>query len=738
MGLMMVTNVAKAETKSIVSTDSKSSVVATGGKSSAVSRDSKKCVVSPDGRLCVDIENVDGKVTYCVKYDGKTMLEPSAMGLKTDMGDFTQGLSLVDYKEKKIDTVYKMRGTKASSNHYVANVAELTMSAKSSDRKMTIEIHVSNNDIAYRYHLEGAKTTWKDEPRRATIFGEASSFNFPSKTTTFICPQIDGKHKGWMSTKPSYEEEYKADAPMNVKSQYGKGYTFPCLFHVADDGWVLVSETGVGSNYCGSHLSDFMAMTDSNESGTVAGEDGDEARNKAGKDGNEAKSKAGKDGNDARDKAGNAKTNAGNEAGGVAGGYKIAYPDKTEFQGLGSDVPAISLPGATPWRTITVGSTLKPIVETTISYDVVEEMYAPHEDYKPGKYTWSWLIWQDNSIVYEDQVHFIDVASEMGFEYCLVDGWWDTQIGYKKIEELSKYAQSKGVKLMMWYNSNGYANDAPQGPRNCMLTSVQREKEMAWLEKIGVKGIKVDFFAGDKQQTMQLYEDILSDANRHGIQVIFHGCTLPRGWERMYPNFVASEAVLASENVYFDERHAKAEGFELTMHPFCRNTVASMDWGGSIMNRYLSKDNKSRHRRYTSDTFEMASAIVNQTSIQCICMQKSNLEELQPFEIDFLKSVPVTWDETQYIDGYPTKYTVIARKNGEKWYVAGLNGESTAKTLTLNLPMFAGKEVTYYTDEAPKKGADTFLNPCKKTLKVDKKGVAKVTMQGMGGIIITE
>lgn len=164
---------------------------------------------------------------------------------------------------------------------------------------------------------------------------------------------------------------------------------------------------------------------------------------------------------------------------------------------------------------------------------------------------------------------------------------------------------------MLWYNSNGTANEAPQTPRNCMNTVIARKKEMKWMKSIGVKGIKVDFFGGDKQHVMQLYEDILSDANDYGIQVIFHGCTLPRGWERMFPNYVSSEAVLASENTFFQEHHAKQEGFELTMHPFCRNTVAAMDWGGTIMNRYMSRDNKSRHRRYTSDVFEMAAAIVN-------------------------------------------------------------------------------------------------------------------------------
>ena len=133
----------------------------------------------------------------------------------------------------------------------------------------------------------------------------------------------------------------------------------------------------------------------------------------------------------------------------------------------------------------------------------------------------------------------------------------------------------------------------------------------------------------------------------------------------------------------------------------------------------------------------MASAIVNQSSIQCICLQKSNLEELQPFQLDFFKAVPTTWDETVFIDGYPSKYAVMARRNGDKWFVAGLNGENTTKTLTLNLPMFAGQEVTCYYDQEPdKKNPDAFLTPRMKTVKVDKKGNLKVTLQKMGGVVI--
>ncbi|MBO5742161.1 MAG: glycoside hydrolase family 97 catalytic domain-containing protein, partial [Bacteroidaceae bacterium] len=237
-------------------------------------------------------------------------------------------------------------------------------------------------------------------------------------------------------------------------------------------------------------------------------------------------------------------------------------------------------------------------------------------------------------------------------------------------------------------------------------------------------------FAGDKQHTMKLYEDILTEANDFGLQVIFHGCTRPRGWARMYPNFVSSEAVLASENVFISEYAANNESKDLTIHPFCRNAVASMEWGGTIMNKYLSKDNKSRHPRHTTDIFEMAAAITIQTSIQCIAIQPNNLTELPEFELDFLKKVPTTWDETQYIDGYPGKYVVLARRHGTDWYVAGLNAEKEEKKLSLNLPQFAGRTVNYYVDDA-KKG------PQLQQLKVEEDGTAKVTIQPNGGIILT-
>ena len=636
-------------------------------------------IASPDGKVNVTVSDQGGIPTYMITYDGRVMLKPSRLGLKASIGDFTAGITIKGQKQSRIDQKYEMTRIKTSQVHYVATEAVIAMQ-NAQGWPLTVTFRVSNHDVAFRYTLHRGPN---DTPRCALVYSEASAFNFPQHTTTFICPQSKPMD-GWERTKPSYEEEYKADAAMDLPSQYGQGYTFPCLFHVGNDGWVLVSETGTGSNYVGCHLSDYQKDL----------------------------------------------------------GYTIAFPNQDEMNGMGSPYAGIPLPGSTPWRTITMGTTLKPIVETTIPYDLVEPLYQPTHKYKPGRYTWSWLIWQDESCNYDDQVQFVDLAATMGYEYCLVDALWDQRIGREGIEKLSRYACSKGVRLMLWYNSNGMWNDAPQSPVGCMNTSWAREREMKWMEENGIAGIKVDFFGGDKQEMMKLYEDILVDANRHGLQVIFHGCTLPRGWERMYPNYVASEAMLASENVYFTEHHARQEGFELCTYPFTRNAVGSADWGGVLMNTHMSRDNKSRHPRYTSNVFEMASALIMQSSINAVVLCPNNLSELQPFELDFLRELPTTWDETRFLDGYPTQYVALARRHGSKWYVGALNGTQEPISMTLDLSMFANQTMTCLTDQPLKKSkkaqdnAQQLPTPVQKQLKVPQDGKVQITIQPMGGIII--
>lgn len=624
-------------------------------------------VKGPDGKLQLTVFGQDGgSACYSVIYNGKTMLEKSPLGMNTNIGDFSKEMKLLGHSTKQIDTVYNQTRIKTSRIHYQAN--ELTCNFENAQgQKIGMVFRVSDHDVAFRYTLPR-----QNGKGSVTVTTEKTGFRFPQQTTTFLCPQSDAMI-GWKRTKPSYEEEYKADAPMSERSQYGHGYTFPCLFRIGDDGWVLVSETGVDSRYCGSRLSD---------------------------------------------------VSEGNL-------YTIAFPMEAENNGNGTASPAFALPGATPWRTITVGENLQPIVETTVPWDVVSPLYETEHNYRFGRGTWSWILWQDGSINYDDQVRYIDFAATMGYEYALVDNWWDTNIGHKRMESLIKYARGKGVELFLWYSSSGYWNDIEQGPVNRMDNAIIRKREMKWLQSLGVKGIKVDFFGGDKQETMRLYEDILSDADDHGLMVIFHGCTLPRGWERMYPNYVGSEAVLASENLVFNQHFCDEEAFNTCLHPFIRNTVGSMEFGGCFLNKRLNRNNDGGTTRRTTDVFQLATTILFQNPIQNFALAPNNLIDVSPVCMDFMKQVPTTWDETRFIDGYPGKYVVLARRHGDNWYLAAVNGSKETLKLKLELPMFAGKKVSFYCDS--KKGEPQVL-----PLKVKANGVAALEIQPQGGVVLTD
>ncbi len=621
-------------------------------------------VSGPDSRLKVSFSVSQGMPMYAVTYDEKTILENSPLGFVANIGDFSKDMSYVGQKAQQIKKTYTQDRIKRSVVNYTAN--ELTISLQNADKTpVDIVFRVSNNDVAFRYEIPKSGETGS-----IVIREEKTGFDFPAQTTTFLCPQSDAMI-GWKRTKPSYEEEYAADAPMNARSQYGHGYTFPGLFRIGSDGWALISETGVDSKYCGSHLSDATAK----------------------------------------------------------GLYTIAFPMPEENNGNGTVAPGLSLPGKTPWRTLTVGNSLKPIVETTVPWDVVEPRFETENTYRFGRGTWSWILWQDNSINYEDQLRYIDLAAAMGYEYALIDNWWDTNIGKEGIEELARYARSKNVSLFLWYSSSGYWNDIEQGPTNRMDDPFARKHEMKWMQEIGIKGIKVDFFGGDKQETMRLYEAILSDADDHGLMVIFHGCTLPRGWERMYPNYVGSEAVLASENLVFNQHFNDNEAFNACLHPFIRNAVGSMEFGGTFLNKRYNRTNDGGTIRRTSDAFQLATAVLFQNPIQNFALAPNNLSDAPKAAIDFMKEIPTTWDETVFIDGYPGKYIVLARLHGNRWYIAGINAQKEPLKLTLNLPMLAKEsQVTLYSDG--KQNALTVTTPSVKSSEA-----VQATILPQGGII---
>ena len=633
---------------------------------SSVASAENKQITSPDGKLVVTVADMDGRPSYSVSYDNVLFLKPSPLGMIANIGDFSSGMSLEkNVSTNKIDETYELASIKQSKVRYVANEAVFSFTQQGKTIYDVI-FRISNNDVAFKYKMYP-----QGETLSCVVKQEVTGFAFPDGTTTFLCPQSKPMG-GFARTSPSYETSYTAD-DVAGKNGWGEGYTFPCLFRNGDNGWVLVSETGVNGGYCASRL-----------------------------------------------------------LGHKGGTYTIGFPQEGEANGNGTVSPGIALPGETPWRTITVGKTLAPIVETTVPFDVVKPLYPAKGEYTYGRGSWSWIIGMDGSTNYKEQLRYIDFSAAMGYQSVLVDALWDKQIGRDKIEELAKYGKDKGVALYLWYNSNGYWNDAPQTPRGIMDNAIARRKEMKWMQSIGIRGIKVDFFGGDKQMTMQLYEDILSDANEYGLLVIFHGCTLPRGWERMYPNFASSEAVLASENLHFSQGSCDHEAFNATLHPFIRNTVGSMDFGGSALNKYYNADNAPRgSRRVTSDVYALATAVLFQSPVQHFALAPNNLTDSPSWAIDFMKEVPTTWDEVRFIDGYPGKYVILARRHGDKWYIAGVNAQKETLKLKVNLPMFSnGEKVRLFSDDKALQGGV-------KQIEIGKKQELQLAIPCNGGVLIT-
>ena len=643
-------------------------------------------ITSPNGQLKVNVGCENGVANYTVVLGQDTVICKSPLGMRTSIGDYTKDIKLGKMSEVKVvSESYSLPQTKKADISYTANEATYTFTQTQQMRRrpgqqgqgqqpqtrevpvFDVVMHVDDNNVAFKYVI-----AQQGDRKSCLVQEELTAYTLPTGTTTFLCPAMTPQ-TGFARTAPSYETFYEYDAPM-AKNGHGRGFTFPAMFKVTAQQsnrmmgtspyiWVMLNETNIGGNYCGGRL--------------------------------ECK---------------------GNS-------YQLAFPEPTEFGGVGNVEPGLMLDNrelaSTPWRTITVGRTLAPLAETTIQWDLVKPQYEAKCDYKYGRSAWSWIIRMDASCNYDEQKEYVDFAANMGWEYLLVDALWDSNIGYERMEQLSKYAQSKGVNLFLWYNSNGYWNDAPQGPRGKMHRMIDRRKEMQWMQKAGIKGIKVDFVGSDKQQTMQMYEDILADANECGIMVIFHGCTLPRGWERMYPNFVASEAVRASENLAFGQNDNDIEAKAATIHPVLRNAVGNMDFGGSALNKRYSKGNDRGTTRKTSDVYALATAVLFQTPVQNFAVAPNNLTDAPAWAIDYMKKAPVMWKDVKFIDGYPGKYLILARQATDgKWYVAAINAQDEPLQQTITLPAPA-TQVTAYTDNAQLQGSVAPLKVKKNQVKVN-------------------
>ena len=352
----------------------------------------------------------------------------------------------------------------------------------------------------------------------------------------------------------------------------------------------------------------------------------------------------------------------------------------------------------TPWRVVIIGK-LADIVESTLVTDVSEPSQLKDTNWiKPGVV--SWVYWANNHGSNDFNIikKYVDMAVVLKLPYVLIDAEWDEMDKIasnegKTIEDAVAYANSKGIKPMIWYNSSvGWIDGAP-GPKFRLNKPEDREKEFAWCEKIGVAGVKIDFFSGDNQMNMDYCLDLLESAARHHLLVNFHGAPIPRGWQKTWPNLLSTEGVYGAEwynNVpTFTDKAASHN----TTLPFTRNVIGPMDYTPCAFS-------DSQHPHITSLAHELALTVLYESGLQHLADRPESFLA-QPKEVqDFLGQLPTVWDETRYVSGYPGESAVLARRSGNTWYVAGINGKDAPQILKTNLSFIGKGSVQMFADDA--------------------------------------
>ena len=488
-------------------------------------------------------------------------------------------------------------------------------------------------DVAFRVSNDGVAFRYVVRGSKPKKFlSEATGFAFAPEARAWLQPMSIAQ-TGWMNTNPSYEEHYLREIAVGTPSPLKAGWVFPALFRTGDT-WVALTEANMDGSFHASRL--------------------------------RAESK------DAV--------------------YRIGSPAGPEVYTGGGLLAGSAGDMVTPWRIIALGS-LATVVDSTLGTDLAAPAIEVSKLLgKPGHAAWSWALLKDDATVYEVQKKFIDYAADMHWDYALVDADWDRKIGYDKMRELAAYGAGKNVGVLVWYNSSGAWNKTEYSPKGQMLTRAQRVREFKRIRDMGIKGVKIDFFAGDGASMIAYYVDILKDAADAGLLVNFHGATLPRGWARTYPNLMTAEAIKGLEFTTFTQADQDAVVRHAAMLPFARNLFDPMDFTPMVFGDIPTI------KRATRNGFELAESVLFLSGIQHFAETPEGMATAPAYVKALLRDLPRSWDDSKFIDGFPGQHVVIARKAGNSWYVAGLNAGDADKTVTLDLSFLANRKGTLVTD----------------------------------------
>ncbi len=508
---------------------------------------------------------------------------------------------------------------------------------------------------------------------RAYNDGITFRYEFPDKQGTFVVKDeltsytIPKETSRWLERwNPANEGLYALMGNNNIPAQE---WCYPALFNTSDKAyWFLLHEADLNRTYCGTKLSN---VADSNK-------------------------------------------------------YKLTFPNPRDGRGLGESQPTITLPWKSPWRVIIMGS-LSDIVESTLVDDVSPPSVLKNTAWiKPGVASWNYWSSNHGTKDYRIVCDFADLAAEMNWPYTLLDWEWDGMTNGGNLEDAAKYILSKGIKPLIWYNSGGPHTGVTATPRDRMLTHENRVEEFTKLKKMGFVGVKIDFFESEKQDMIKYYLDILDDAAQYEMMVYFHGCIVPRGWGRTYPNLMTYEAVRGAEWYNNTPDFTLPAPEHNATLPFTRNVIGSMDYTPVTFTN-------SQFPHVTSYAHELALSVLFESGIQHFADRPEGYMALPDAAKSFLKTVPNAWDDTKLLDGYPAREVTIARRKGNAWYIGGINAESRRekrKTIKLDfLPDGVKYRMTLIADGKHDKAFSV------QYLSIDKSGSIDVTMLRRGGFV---
>ncbi|RZJ20004.1 MAG: glycoside hydrolase family 97 protein [Acinetobacter sp.] len=601
--------------------------------------------------------------SYSIARNGEVVLRQSKLGLVRVDEDFSKNLTVVKVAEPKLIVDNYSMVYYKKKNISYRAIERIIETKTQSGKKMNITFRVSNDGVAFQYEFPERSTDIKK------ITAEATSFHFVEGTKAWLQPKAEAQ-TGFEHTNPSYEDYYRTGIATGKSSPGANGWVYPALFKSGET-WLMLTETALGRGYSGTAL---QQHSPDNE-------------------------------------------------------YKVNFPQPAEVftNDVATLLPESALPWKTPWRIIVIGS-LKAIAESTLGTDLaLPQRKIDFSFVKPGKASWSWILKKDDSTVYKVQKKYVDLAADMKWQYCLLDANWDQSIGYDSVKVLAEYAKKKNVGLLLWYNSAGSWNTVKFTPKNKLLNHADRMKEFARLREMGIKGLKIDFFAGDGQSMINYYEDLLEDAASNQLMLNFHGATLPRGLQRTYPNLMTAEAVHGYEMITFSQAAANRAPEHMVLNALIRNNFDPMDF--TPMNLYKIPNIK----RATTPSFELATAVAFLSGIQHYAESPEGMNYVSTEVKDFLRNLPNSWDDVKLIAAEPGKSFVVARKAGNKWYLAGLNGEKLKKVLDLDLSFLKGKQAELITGEVGEDSKPKFFT---KQITVSSKGRITVPLQENDGFVM--